>query len=377
MRRKALLNQLNSETLQNRDKILLFMRWGIIISILSLWWFSGGNAVGIALILVLSSTTLIRMQFTDSIVLVLIEELACYFIVAYWPGALYALLMPSVESGLSGNPLLFLPVLFILIYKGENNTVFILILALMSFAIGYILRAWTARETIYRLAADSERKQRYEVESLKNELLAANREVARLAETAERNRIAQQLHDNVGHELAGALIALQTYKKLVENGDGRAAEMLENVLRRVEDSSVKLRETVYRLRPETESGAARLQKICDGFTLCPLRYTVAGNPDIVPGTVWILLEPCLKEALTNMMKYSSATQAAVKIDITPFIVRMNVKDNGRGAQVIKTGLGLTGIRERIRAAGGTVSVDGSDGFMITCILPLRVENQEG
>ncbi len=332
--------------------------------------------MGIALILVLSSTTLIRMQFTNSIVLILFEELVCFFIVPYWPGALYALMMPSVESGFSGNPLPFPPVLFIILYKGDNNVGFELIITVMSFVIGYILKAWTAKESVYLTAADLERKQRYEVESLKNELLSANQEVALLAETTERNRIAQQLHDNVGHELAGALIALQAYKKLAENGDKRAGEMLENVLRRVEDSSVKLRETVYQLRPETESGAARLQKLCDEFTYCPIRYAVAGNPNTVPGTIWILLEPCLKEALTNMMKYSSATEAVVKIDIAPYIVRMNVQDNGKGAKVIKNGLGLTGIRERIRAAGGTVSVNGSDGFMITCILPLQAENPE-
>lgn len=376
MKLKAFHNKFNNGAIHDRKNIMLFLRWSIVCAVLLLWWFSGSSAVGIALILVLSSTTLIRMQFTNSFVIVLIEELACLFVFPYWQGTLYALLMPALESGASGNPLIFLPILVILFYKGGNNSSFVLILITVFFLIGFIIRAWTAKEIIYLDAADRERKQRYEVEQLKNELLTMNQEVAALAELTERNRIAQQLHDNVGHELAGALIALQTYKKLNENKDDRACDMLENVLRRVADSSIKLREAVYQLRPEMKSGASRLQKLCDEFTFCPIHFSIIGNKDMVPVTVWIIFEPCLKESLTNIMKYSEATEVVVKIDINPYFVRMNIKDNGCGAKEITTGFGLMGIKERVRAAGGTVSIDGSYGFMITCILPMSIEISE-
>lgn len=356
-----------------KDKILLSIRWLIMLLVFMWWWTTSTNAIGIALILVLSSTTLIRMQFTNSFILILIDEFVSYISIVYWPNAIFALMLPSFEAGISGALLWASPILLITVFKAKgSNFLIILMLEIMTFSIGYIIKAWSEREIIYLKAADRERKQRYEVEQLKNELLFASNEVARLVETSERNRIAQQLHDNVGHEIAGALIALQTYKKLEENGDERSKEVLESVLKRIESSSLKLRETVYGLKPLMEGGAARLQKLCEEFSFCQINYRFIGDTNRVPAMIWVILEPCLKEALTNITKYSKATEVEVRLDITEYIIRMNIRDNGVGTKAFDSGLGLYGIRERVRAAGGTVSIESTNGFMITCILPIDI-----
>ncbi len=373
MIKKFIINKTNTTTTLDKERILLIIRWVILTSIFIWWWVTSSSSFGVALILVLSSTTLIRMQFSNSFWLIIIEEVACLISTQYFPGAVFAMLLPAFESGIRGYLLTFIPVFLIIFLKNEQvNLVFILILNLMVYSIGYILKAWSERENIYLKAADSERKQRYEIELFKNELLLANNEVAKLVEATERNRIAQQLHDNVGHEITGALIAIQAYKKLAESNDKRAEEMLENVLKRIESSSIKLRETVYQLRPSIEGGALRLQRLCEEFTFCTIKYRFLGDKDRVPAMAWVILEPCLKEAFTNISKYSQATVVDVSFDITSYIIRMFIKDNGVGAKKINSGLGLFGIKERIRAAGGTVSIDGTNGFMITCILPINI-----
>jgi two-component system, NarL family, sensor histidine kinase DesK len=365
-------NKSNITTTLDKERIVLILRFAILFSVFLWWWLTSSSSLGIALIMVLSSTTLIRMQFTNSFWLIIVEEVSCLISIFYWPNSIFALLLPAFESGVAGYMLTFIPVLMIIFFKSVGiNLGFILMLNLTAFTMGYIIRAWSEREKQYRKAADSERKQRYEVEQLKNELLIANTEVAKLVETSERNRIAQQLHDNVGHEITGALIALQTYKKLEERNDERAKEMLENVLRRVESSSVKLREAVYQLRPAAFGGALRLQNLCEEFTYCPIKYRFIGDKDRVPAMFWVILEPCLKEALTNISKYSKATEVYVNFDITQYILRMYIKDNGIGAKEINSGLGLFGIKERIRSAGGTVSIDGTNGFKLTCIMPIE------
>lgn len=371
MRFKGFTNKFNEKVTLDKEIILLSIRWSFILIIFLWWWFTSDASVGIALILVLSSTTLIRMQFSNSFIFVIIEILACFLCLPYWQTVFFALIVPAFESGLIGSmwtAIILLLVIFLKVTGMNQGITFML--SFMAFSLGYIMKAWNQRESLYIGAVDNERKQRYELELLKNELLGANNEVAKLVEATERNRIAQQLHDNVGHEIAGALIALQTYKKLEENKDLRAKEMLEHVLKRVESSSIKLRETVYQLKPSIEGGAQRLQKLCEAFTFCTVNHKFIGEIERVPAIAWVILEPCLKEALTNITKYSKATQVYVRFDITEYIIRMNIKDNGIGAKEINAGLGIFGIRERIRAAGGTVAIDSSNGFMITCILPI-------
>jgi signal transduction histidine kinase len=371
MKQNYLRNKIFIEKSLELTKILLLIRWLIVLTVFLCWWYTNNNSIGIALVLVLSSTTLIRMQFTNSLFLILIEEIVCLISIHYWPMSVFALILPVFEGGVLGAPLVFVSALFIIFLRAANLELYaILIFNLMAYAMGYIIKAWQIREKVYLSAADSERKQRYEVELLKNELLTANNDVAKLVETSERNRIAQQLHDNVGHDIAGALIALQTYIKLEKNKDERAEEVLKSVLKRIESSSVKLRETVYKLRPNIEGGALRLQKLCEEFTFCPIKYRFAGDANRVPASVWIILEPCLKEAMTNIIKYSKATEVDVKFDINQYMIRMYIKDNGKGAEVINSGMGLFGIKERIRGAGGTVSIDGVNGFMLMCILPI-------
>jgi len=371
MKQNRLTNRHNIHKALDRERILLLIRWSMIAAVFIWWWNTSVSSIGVALLLVLSSTTLIRIQFSSSIALVFFEEFVCFYTLAYWPSAAFALLLPAFEAGAAGSVIALVPVPLIIIMKATQTSLgVILMMNFMAFIIGDIIKAWSEREVLYLRAADIERKQRYELDQLKNELLAANNDTAELVETTERNRIAQQLHDNVGHELAGALIALQTYKKLEENGDQRAADMLDNVLKRIESSSIKLRETVYKLKPPRVGGALRLQKLCEEFNFCAIKYRFVGEIDRVPAITWVILEPCLKEALTNITKYSRAKEVEVKLDITGYIVRLHIKDDGVGALTINSGLGLFGIRERIRAAGGTVTIDGTDGFMLTCILPI-------
>jgi signal transduction histidine kinase len=373
MKQNYLRDKLYMKRAIELEVVLIIIRWLIVFAVFLCWWYTNNNPIGVALVLVLSSTTLIRMQFTNSLLIVLIEEIVCLIAIHYWPMSVFALILPVFEGGILGAPLVFISALVIIFFNCVSLELgVILTFNIMAYTMGYILKAWKDREKVYLNAADSERKQRYEVEILKNELLTANNDVARLVETSERNRIAQQLHDNVGHDIAGALIALQTYIKLEKNKDERAEEVLKSVLKRIESSSVKLRETVYELRPNIEGGALRLQRLCEEFDFCPIKYRFAGDAFRVPASAWIILEPCLKEAMTNIIKYSKATEVDIKFDINQYMIRMYIKDNGKGAVEINSGMGLFGIKERIRGAGGTVSIDGVNGFMLTCILPIDI-----
>lgn len=194
----------------------------------------------------------------------------------------------------------------------------------------------------------------------------------RIAELNERTRIAQDIHDHVGHEITGALIALQTAAKRDEIGDERADDLLQSTISRLENAYGALRETIYNLKPA--KSLTPLQDLCENFTFCKINFTqtadLAGHGDIIAAN--------LKEALTNITRHSNATLVTVRIDENNDYIRCVIEDNGevKSLKIAKNGLGLQGMKDRIRAVGGTLAINAENGFKITQILPKRSKNDE-
>ena len=269
-------------------------------------------------------------------------------------------------------------------------------------AIGLLEDRWDAEERELLLKAIEDRGERLKLQSSVDTAARETRNAARLAEMAERSRIAQSIHDNVGHEISGASIALQTAIKLFERNDERAKELLEQSAKRLENASEHLREAVHNLKPSRVAGADTLRELCDDFDFCEMRFESSG--DLSGVTHWDLLAANLRETLTNITRHSNATLATVRIDGNEDYIRMQVADNGRavpGAQTKETqpalgktqpalgktqpalgktqpalgktqpsvGLGLSGMRERVRLAGGTLTISADNGFSVVTVLP--------
>jgi len=233
--------------------------------------------------------------------------------------------------------------------------------------IGFVENKWNKWECELIERDHNERAQRLKLESQIDQSTKDSINAARLAELTERARIAQSIHDHVGHEMHGALIALQTAQKLYEKEDDRTGELLTQSLNRLESASATLRETVHNLRPAYTVGADTLAQICKGFEFCPVEFSQSGDlSDVVH---WEVLAANLKELLTNIAKHSEATTATVKIDGNAKYVRLTVKDNGNVRLKHTSGLGLSGMKDRARMAGGTLTVSDTDGFLVVCVLP--------
>ena len=251
--------------------------------------------------------------------------------------------------------------------------------------IGLLEDRWEAMEKELLLKASEDRGERLKLQSSVETAARETQNAARLAEMAERSRIAQDIHDNVGHEISGASIALQTAIKLYERNDERAKELLEQSAKRLETASEHLREAVHNLKPSRIIGADTLRESCDDFDFCDIKFEASG--DFSGILHWYLLAANLKEALTNVTRHSNATLVTVRLDANADYIRMQVTDNGqtRQAEQIKAahagenppegriqpaaGLGLTGMRERVRAAGGTLTVSAENGFTVVTVLP--------
>ncbi|WP_042221887.1 sensor histidine kinase [Oceanobacillus manasiensis] len=343
-----------------------------LLLLCSLWLQSSGEEAGIILLLFLLIMTLARWRFQLPGSSVLLDQVACLFAIIYWPLAAFALILPVFESMYQRKPLFSLPtIIFVIVYP---ETSFLLVGIFVYVACtGAVVGGWKQETKKHQREADKQRRDRYELENLKEELLFANVQATRMAELSERNRIAQQLHDEVGHELTASVLALQAYEQLRKEDESVAEEMFTEAQQRLHNSADYLRETVHNLKPITDLGIDELQNISDLYTQCPVNFQVFGDTSKVPAHLWSILYPCLKEALTNTIRHAKPTGIEITLDVGPHILRLSVYNDG----VLKEnsdkglGIGLRNLRHRTKAVGGSISTDTTDGFLLICVLPLE------
>lgn len=265
-------------------------------------------------------------------------------------------------------------VFFFFFFLYQVPQIYLLTLMMIIVAIlAHNLRVSEEKQARQTEMIDNERRLRYELEQAKAQLLHSAKEIATLAEIKERNRIARELHDSVGHSLAGILIQLQAVQKLYSKDEGRAQTMMQKSIEGLSETVELLRNTVHNIKPQQHMGLGYIQSIIEHFHFAPVDLKVSGDFNTIPANHLHIMGATIKEALTNTSRYSQATRVEITIDVYEQFTRMRIKDNGVGCKHIKEGLGLSGMRESVHNIGGNISISGEDGFQIVCILP----RQEG
>ncbi|MDQ0114099.1 sensor histidine kinase [Paenibacillus harenae] len=239
----------------------------------------------------------------------------------------------------------------------------------LSGMLAYQIRRKREEASRFTLTLDNERRLRYELEQAKAQLLHASKEIAGITEVKERNRIAREIHDSVGHNLTGIFIQLQAAQKIHDKDENRAMSIVKTSINGLANTIELLRDTVHNIKPRESLGADYFQGIIENYQFCPVDLQLSGDFNSVPSAHLELLSATIKEALTNTARYSQATKVEIKIDVNMNYTRLSVKDNGIGSANIKEGLGLSGMKERTRNLGGSFSFRSLDGFMIVCVIP--------
>jgi len=204
----------------------------------------------------------------------------------------------------------------------------------------------------------------------------------------ERRRIARELHDSTGQSLAALVIHLSAVSERITEIDSTAAEMLREAIDLSQKASDETRTLSYLLYPPTLDHAglrSALEWYIDGFTQ---RSKVKVDLDVAIGQerlaeiVERTLFRIVQESLTNIFRHSGSDTASVRITRRSGIVRLEVADNGKGIpnDVLaalnssggQLGVGIRGMRERIRQLGGWLQVKSRpDGTTIISSLPVE------
>lgn len=214
------------------------------------------------------------------------------------------------------------------------------------------------------------------------ELRATRQELARTAVEKERLRFSRDLHDLLGHTLSVIVVKSEAARRLAPRDMDAALLQVADIESVGRQALTEIREAVTGYREE--SLATELDRARSALTSAGIEPTVRrSGPPLAPQTE-ALLGWVTREAVTNVLRHSTATVCAFVIDGTPDRVRLTVTDDGRGpsAEAPSTpgigGTGLKGLTERLAAAGGSLEAgpapDG--GFVVTAELPADASDED-
>jgi signal transduction histidine kinase len=267
--------------------------------------------------------------------------------------------------------LLLIPLFFI----KESMVLLFGLIAMFNFVIFTILEQYTSRLTKLENHMDNMRKNMQRLTKSLNE----NNEYIRQSEYTfkleERNRLSQEIHDKIGHSMTGALIQMEASKRLIDTDKEKAVELLQNAINISKVGIENIRITLKNMKPPTEQMSInRLKLFIDEFAAkhhIDTPFVFKGKLEVITPIQWKIIHENITEALTNAMKYSDASSISIEIEVLNAIVKVMVKDNGKGVQKIKKGLGIIGMEERTASIHGKIIVDGTNGFSVTMLLPVQ------
>jgi len=227
-------------------------------------------------------------------------------------------------------------------------------------------------------------KARTEMEALAGRLGDANEqlrvqaaEIGELAKAEERNRIARDIHDGLGHYLTVIHVQLEAAKTLFKRDPetARSAIFKAQALTREGLSEVRRSVSLLRGSGSTERPLlAAIEKLASECKADGIHAAVRlrGTPRPLPEPVEITLYRAAQEALTNVRRHARASKLDIELAFASGSgIRLRVEDDGVGSELLNQGFGLVGLRERAESVGGTMSVrsDLGNGFTLEIELP--------
>jgi two-component system, NarL family, sensor histidine kinase DesK len=207
------------------------------------------------------------------------------------------------------------------------------------------------------------------------QLRAAQEENIALAAVAERERIARDLHDVLGHTLSVIVLKAELANRLIQRDEvsdhKRAAAEIADVERIARTSLAEVREAIggYRARGLAAEIDAARQTLDAAGVLLTVDSDATGAAHLTAAEE-TALSLALREAVTNIVRHARATTCKLRLVMVEGGRRLVVEDNGEHA-VTREGNGLRGMRERIESLGGRLSLERDHGTRLLIELPLR------
>jgi len=242
---------------------------------------------------------------------------------------------------------------------------------------------------IFTQMAVTEQRARLKLEMLASELSEANKHLSDYADrvreltiTQERNRMAREIHDGLGHYLTTINMQVKAAIAVISKDSVKAKELLENAQNLSSVALLDVRNSVFALRQEPEDMSPlpeRIQEMAKSASTPEreIQVTVKGQSRPTSPQVDLTLFRAAQETINNANKHSGASIVKLSLNYSdPDCIEFEASDDGVGSDEIKQGFGLLGIQERVRLLAGTIDfvTAAGKGFKITMKIPSKDEH---
>lgn len=246
---------------------------------------------------------------------------------------------------------------------------------LLLFLLAWLFADKTARllelEREFRLLRDSSTEYQLLLQQKNKELIEKQNHEIHIATLKERNRIAREIHDNVGHMLS---------RSILQSGALSAINRQENMQQPLTDlkdtlslAMTSIRESVHGLHDDSIDLESVISDLISGLAGYQASLTYDMGP-FVPAPVKYCFISIVKEALCNTARHSNATELAIVLREHPSLYQLMVKDNGTTAKLGNSGMGISNMQERVKHLNGILSISTEAGFQIFVSLPREPRN---
>lgn len=203
----------------------------------------------------------------------------------------------------------------------------------------------------------------------------AHEEIERLAKLAERERIARDLHDLLGHTLSVIVLKSELAGKLMTRDPVRAHDEIHEVETIARDALSEVRSAVRGYR--SRGLAAEIEHAAAVLDTAGVACEVALEAIDLPPRKEAVLSLAVREAVTNVVRHAAATHCRIRVEQKENGCLLTIEDDGRGGSS-PFGSGLTGMKERVEAEGGSLERQGTGGTTLTVVFPsaFRTEAME-
>lgn len=266
---------------------------------------------------------------------------------------------------------LVLPSLTVLVNLDELSPAQIFISS-VGFAVAVIIymRVSKLEETVDKMTSlrDEMTEKNMQLTEQNLKLAAAQDNEVHLATLKERNRIAREIHDNVGHMLTRSL--LQSGALLVINKDENLKEPLESLKNTLDNAMTSIRESVHDLHDDSID----LKKIIEeSVSAVDDRFAVSLDYDLsenIPGGIKLCIAGVVKEGLSNAVKHSNGNTIKIVLREHPAFYQLMLEDNGTDAEIGESGIGLKNMEDRVKSVSGRITFTATkNGFCIFMSVP--------
>lgn len=211
---------------------------------------------------------------------------------------------------------------------------------------------------------------------LNRELVEANIRLNEMSIIEERNRIARDLHDTIGHGLTGTIMGLEMVQVLLDDDLDKAKEMIFNLKDSSRENLVRVREVVNTLNPNENisKGIESFKELISSFkasTNVDIDFQIEGQIFKTNPNINIVLYRIIQEGLTNAIRHGKASIIVIRLKFDKKEIELFIKDNGVGVGDITKGFGLKSMEDRIFSLGGSISFMSKHGFSIVASIPVE------